>query len=386
MKILGQATLEGTTRYQQRLQNNSVLNHFRRGDDIITSSIGIGTHLGKSDVQTDNLMTNAIIQSVQGGINLIDSAIVYRDCQSEHSIQKAINYLINSTEVSRDELIICTKGGVLPFETPEDLNWFYQQYIESDDSKIQQEDITISEDGKYHCIHPDYLEEQINQSLENLGVERIDIYYIHNPEVLLSQLDRETFYHRLQLAFRVMEDAVTSGKISRYGIATWDGFRVPKSSQRYLNLAKIKSIAREVSGNKEDSFRYIQFPFNMGMLEALLNPVQDIEGKKFSLIEASEKLGLFSIASASLCQAEVIGRIPENTISVIGDRLVTDCQRALQYARSTPGLLTALVGMKNPKHVRENLTLNSYALFEEQKFKEITKLIVQVTEHTSYLI
>ncbi|MEM7759324.1 MAG: aldo/keto reductase [Cyanobacteria bacterium P01_A01_bin.40] len=384
MKLLGKATLQGTTRYQQRLQNNCVVNHFRKGDGVITSSFGIGTHLGESDEQTDRLVTDAIIQSVQGGINLIDSAIIYRDCQGEHSVRKAINYLIDSTEVSRDELIICTKGGVLPGKTAEGFSQFCRHYLESNDSKIKKEDMVLSEGNKYHCIHPDYLAEQINQSLENLGVETIDIYYIHNPEMLLAQVDQETFYHRLQLAFEVMEDAVTSGKINAYGIATWDGFRVPENSQRYLNLAKIKSIAQEVSGHQEDSFRYIQFPFNMGMLEALLNPTQEIEGKKFSLLEASEKLGLFSIASASLCQAEVIGRITENMISVIGEKLVTDCQRALQYARSTPGLLTALVGMKNPKHIKENLTLNTYELFEEQKFREITELIVQVTQHTSY--
>jgi len=381
MKILGKATLEGTTRYQQKHQNNCVLGHFREGNGIITSSIGIGTHLGESDEQTDNLVTEAIIESVRAGINLIDSAIVYRDSQGEHCVKKAINYLINSQEVSRDELIICTKGGFLPHETPEYFNWFCQHYVDPNNSKIRKEDIVINDDQEYHCIHPDYLKEQINQSLENLGIETIDIYYIHNPETQLSQIDTETFEQRLRLAFEVMEDAVTCGKINYYGLATWDGFRVPKSSQEHLDLARIKSIAREVSGNEEDNFRYVQFPLNMGMPEAFLASTQNIENQQFSLLEASKSLGLFSIASASLYQAEVIGRIPENIISAFDEKFTTDCQRALQYARSTPELLTALVGMKNPKHVQENLAVNSHSLLEQQKFQEITNLIAEVIQH-----
>jgi aryl-alcohol dehydrogenase-like predicted oxidoreductase len=379
MKRSGKATLEGTKRYQER-QKNCVLNHFRQGNEIITSSIGIGTHLGESDEQTDRLVTEAIIESVRQGINLIDSAIVYRDRQGELSIRNAINYLINSGEVSRDELIICTKGGFLPHETPEYFDWFCQHYIEPSNSKISREDIIINEDQEYHCIHPEYLYEQINQSLENLGLETIDIYYIHNPEIQLSQVDIETFYNRLRSAFEVMEDAVSCGKISAYGLATWEGFRVPKTSQEHLDIAKIKAIAKDVAGDKEDSFRYIQFPLNMGMTEAFLTPTQNLEGEQLSILEAAKRLGLFSIASASLYQAEVIGRIPENIISTFSEQFETDCQRALQYARSTPGILTALVGMKKQKHIKENLSLNAYAPFERKKFQEITDLILQVTQ------
>jgi aryl-alcohol dehydrogenase-like predicted oxidoreductase len=35
--------------------------------------------------------------------------------------------------------------------------------------------------------------------------------------------------------------------------------------------------------------------------------------------------------------------------------LETDGQRALQFVRSTPGVTTALVGMKEMSHVKENL-------------------------------
>jgi aryl-alcohol dehydrogenase-like predicted oxidoreductase len=35
--------------------------------------------------------------------------------------------------------------------------------------------------------------------------------------------------------------------------------------------------------------------------------------------------------------------------------LESDAQRALQFARSAPGMLAALAGMSKPTHVRENI-------------------------------
>jgi len=38
-------------------------------------------------------------------------------------------------------------------------------------------------------------------------------------------------------------------------------------------------------------------------------------------------------------------------------RLASDAQRCLQFVRSTPGVTTALVAMRSPEHVDENLAL-----------------------------
>jgi aryl-alcohol dehydrogenase-like predicted oxidoreductase len=41
--------------------------------------------------------------------------------------------------------------------------------------------------------------------------------------------------------------------------------------------------------------------------------------------------------------------------------LSTDSQRAIQFARSAPGIASALVGMSNPSHVNENLGIAAVA-------------------------
>jgi aryl-alcohol dehydrogenase-like predicted oxidoreductase len=182
----------------------------------------------------------------------------------------------------------------------------------------------------------------------------------------------------LREVFEVLEGAVLAGKIANYGVATWNAFRVPPTQRYHIDLARAKSIAREVAGNKEDRFRFIQLPLNMGMPEAVLIPTQTIEGEQVSVLEAADRLGIWAIASMSLCQAQVIGQIPEKIASAFGDRLQTDCQRALQYTRSAPGVLSALVGMKAPKHIEENLALAAVGRLGRASFQELTDSIVQV--------
>jgi aryl-alcohol dehydrogenase-like predicted oxidoreductase len=319
-------------------------------------------------------VTQAIIECVKQGINLIDSAIIYRQQQGERSIGKALRYLIESGYISINELIICTKGGFLTEETTEYLNWFNQHYVKNHNSEVTKTDLVQN----LHCIHPEYLQDQINLSLENLRVETIDVYYLHNPEIQLLEISTDVFYQRLYAAFEVLESAVEAGKIAAYGIATWDGLRVPPDHPQHFNLAKIKSIAAEVAGNKNDRFHFIEFPLNMGMPEALIAPTQNVAGELVPLLEAAYRLGLTPIASASLYQAQVIGRIPESVVNAIGENFNSDAQRALQYTRSAPGLVSALVGMKKLEHIEENLRTKNYPSLTREKIQEVTYRIVEI--------
>jgi aryl-alcohol dehydrogenase-like predicted oxidoreductase len=60
------------------------------------------------------------------------------------------------------------------------------------------------------------------------------------------------------------------------------------------------------------------------------------------------------MGSAALYQSRLAQGLPGEIRSRISG-LTTDAQRAIQFARSTPGIGTALVGMKEVGHVEENL-------------------------------
>jgi hypothetical protein len=85
-------------------------------------------------------------------------------------------------------------------------------------------------------------------------------------------------------------------------LATWNAFRVPPTQSDHIDLSRAKSIAREVAGNRDDRFRFIQFPLNMAMPEALLSPTQMLEGEQISTMEAADRLGIAAIASKSICK------------------------------------------------------------------------------------
>ena len=90
-RIAGSATAQGTLRYAARFQGRSAPGHFREipGGKVL-SSIGIGTYLGEPDPCDRQGYAQAIVAAVEGGINVIDSAINYRFQRSERSIGAAL--------------------------------------------------------------------------------------------------------------------------------------------------------------------------------------------------------------------------------------------------------------------------------------------------------
>jgi aryl-alcohol dehydrogenase-like predicted oxidoreductase len=343
------ATPEGTERYRKRFAGIIAPEHFRALQGLWVSSIGVGTYLGNYDEATDAQYHQAVVGAVESGCNVIDTAINYRCQRSERSIGTALKELARKG-YGRDELVIATKGGFLPFDSmpPSDpKNYITKTFVESGVAAAA--DIV----GGYHCMTPRYLLNQLESSLSNLDLECVDIYYVHNPESQLGKISAEEFDARLVNAFEALEEAVARGKLRLYGTATWNAYRNPPEAKDYLSLAHVVSLA-EKAGGKDHHFRIVQLPLNLGMTEALSNANQQVDGKSMTLLEAAQHLGVTVMCSASVLQGQLTRNLPD-LIRDTFEGLETDGQRALQFVRSTPGVTTALVGMKQLNHVEENL-------------------------------
>jgi aryl-alcohol dehydrogenase-like predicted oxidoreductase len=349
MKLPGYATTEGTERYRKRFEGRLAPEHFRQSQTLWMSSIGLGTYLGNHDAETDRLYHDAVVRAVESGCNVIDSAINYRLQRSERSIGTALKELA-SKGYNRDEIVIATKGGFITYdgEPPKDPRRYFEETF-SQPGIAQHTDVVAN----CHCILPRYLINQLDCSLSNLDVECIDIYYVHNPETQLGKIPREEFNTRLLKAFEALEEAVAVGKIRVYGTATWNGYRNEMTASDYLSLGEITAIA-EKAGGTTHHFKAIQLPLNLGMTEALSLTNQELNGKKQTALAAAQALGLTVTCSASVLQGQLTHSLPD-IINETFQGLRTDGQRALQFVRSSPGVTTALVGMKQTAHVYENL-------------------------------
>ncbi|HEU0180275.1 MAG TPA: aldo/keto reductase [Blastocatellia bacterium] len=349
------ATTEGTSNYKGRFAGVAAEGHFRQSWGLWMSSIGLGSYLGGVDEWTDAAYRGAIKYAVELGCNVFDTAANYRCQRSERNFGDAFADLFAQGLASRDEIVISTKGGYIPFDgkpprsRQEMITYIEETFIKPGVCKW--EDFVQSS----HCMTPDYIAHQLDQSLRNLKLECIDIYYIHNPESQLAEVSRDEFYKRLRAAFEFLETAVADGKISTYGTATWNGYRAPVDSPEYLSLERVEETAREVAGDHHN-FRAVQLPFNLAMAEAFTDDNQPLNGYDHTFLETAERCPVTVMASASILQSRLsTGLSPIIAASLTG--LGTDAQRAIQFTRSTPGIDVALVGMSDIAHVRENLEM-----------------------------
>jgi aryl-alcohol dehydrogenase-like predicted oxidoreductase len=358
------ATHEGTKRYARKFLGKAADGHFREAQGLTISSLGIGTYLGQPNENMDHGYAAAIVAAVESGINLIDSAINYRFQRSERSVGTALKVLANKG-LAREEVVVCTKGGYLTPDgmMPADPNqYFYEEYIQK--GVFHAKEIAAGS----HCISPRFLENQLGRSLKNLGVECVDVYYLHNPEAQLGDVPKEEFLKRVREAFVFLESAAADGRIQFYGMATWNGFRQEANSKDAMQLAEIAELAKEIAGENHH-FRFVQLPYNLAMTEALTLGNQAVNGKARTMMEAASDLGITLVGSAALLQGQVAQNLPGFVAEALG--LENDVERALQFARSSPGIATALVGMSRTAHVDANARLVGIAPAGIEEFSQL---------------
>lgn len=362
--IKGRATAEGTAAFAKH-RPGAHERHWKSALGLTLSSLGMGSYLGNADPITDGKYAAALGKALEKGINVIDSAINYRYQRSERNLGAGLKQAIEGGAVSRDQVLVCTKGGFVAGDMgPPTKEWFEENFLKP--GVVTPADFVAGA----HCMTPKYLRHEVDQSLRNFGVETIDVYYVHNPETQMAAVGEAEFYVRLTAAFRELEAIADEGKIQVYGVATWHAFRVPPAHESFVSLRKTLACA-EAAGGSNHRFRVIQLPFNFGLPEALTQPSQEVHDHPAAAIDAAREAGLAVFTSVPLMQGQLLGRFgPEFRTKFPG--LKTDAQRCLQFVRSTPGVTAPLCGMKDVAHVEENAALCAAAPFTTEEFHALT--------------
>lgn len=347
---------EASLVWQQRVMEQTSGNipspaFFKTFRGATVSGIGVGTWMGDLSTATDSRYIETLIHAASRGINVFDTAINYRHMRAERCVGQAVQRLAKSG-IPREALLVATKGGYITHDAAGSRDWadyVRQEYLET--GLISEEEM-----ARGRSINPQFIRRQLEQSLNNLNLETVDIYYLHNPEEDIAALGAKEFRKVLTKTFAVLEEAVSAGKIGCYGLATWEGLRVPADDPRHLSLSTAIAAARDAAGTGQHHFSVLQLPFNVKDNQALSLPTQKVGRTLMPAFKAAEALGLYVMTSASVLQGTAIPQTEESRLRAAapGHSLST---AALQISRSTPGVGTALVGMRRIHSVEEALEI-----------------------------
>jgi len=210
-------------------------------------------------------------------LTLIDTSSNYADGGSERLIGQMLAR--NDDRVmKRDNVAIVSKVGYLQNSNLEALH--------RGDIKVPKESVVEFSEDVFHCIHPDFIRQQLDATLERLGTDHLDSYLLHNPEYLITakikspsdNVDgaREEMLRRIQLAFVALEQEVDRGRIKSYGISS-NSFSLPPDHMHFLPYESLPELAveasRKVNGTNQHSFRVLEMPANLLEREALVGIV-----------------------------------------------------------------------------------------------------------------
>jgi aryl-alcohol dehydrogenase-like predicted oxidoreductase len=349
------ATPEGTARYAR--EHDAVHEYWRDHGDLRLSSLGFGSYLGDVGEEASRAYAAAFEHGLRHGVNVLDTASVYRYRQSERDVGAAIA----AAGVPRERFLVATKGGYLAPDASSGLP-------PQEDVKRRYFDAGVLDPGDVaggqHAMTPRFLAHELSTSLDALGLDAVDVYFVHNPEAQLTGgVPRGAFEARLRDAFRHLEEERREGRIGAYGLATWNGFRVAPGRPDHLPLERILALARDAAGGGDHGFRAVELPYNLGMPEAGALPTQEWRGRRVPLLTAAREAGLLVLGSATLLQTRLFGRIDP----ALRERLAArdDAEAAIQFSRSTPGMTVSLVGTGRPEHAVANLRVRELPLRPE---------------------
>lgn len=301
------ATIPASIYYSSKFPDLSYNKLGKTGFTI--GSCGFGGYRVDNSVEEHHA---ALEYALQHGINLIDTSSNYSIGGSEKLIGNALQKLISEERIILDEIVIVTKGGYLQGE-----NLSSAKDKESSGSPFPE--VLKCSSELWHCIHPELLKEQLEQSLKRLQLDKVDVYLLHNPEYFLTYSDitnetekQQEYYRRIKQAFEFLEWEVKNGRISYYGISS-NTFVESNDKNNFTSLERVYDIATEISD--ENHFAVIQFPLNLLEKGAIIN-MNQVNNSKTLLQFAKEKnLGVLINRPLNAIENNKIKRLADFSIT-----------------------------------------------------------------------
>ncbi|PYQ24265.1 MAG: hypothetical protein DMF81_06030, partial [Acidobacteria bacterium] len=260
-RLAGAATAEATSAYARR-QRAGETGYGPLGRTGATCSrIGFGGY--RVDDETPE-HREALRRALLSGSNLIDTSTNYTDGGSERLVGEVVADLVRQGRLRREEVIVVSKIGYV-----QGANLELARSRETQGRPFPE--MVKYGEGVWHCMHPEFLADQLPRSLARLQLETLDACLLHNPEYYLSDAHersdgalerrREEFYRRLQEAFVFLEAEAAGGRIRVYGVSSNTCTR-PAGDPEFTSLTRML-VAAEAAGGAGHHFRVLQLPLNL---------------------------------------------------------------------------------------------------------------------------
>ncbi|MCC6142117.1 MAG: DUF255 domain-containing protein [Nitrospira sp.] len=306
-QLSGHATVQGTAAYAAKMVGLSPSGSLAHGytaagsTGLTVSRLGFGTY--RVDTKEPE-HRQAFTQALTTSCNLIDTSTNYMDGDSERLVGAVLSELAKTGQLAREQVVVVSKIG----------------YVQSQNLKLAEArekagrpypDMVKYGDGIWHCLHPEFLADQLALSLDRLGLATLDVCLLHNPEYFLSDAAhrkerglvavRDAFYDRLQRAFVYFETQVAAGRLRYYGVSS-NTVTSPADHPEATSLSRMLDAARSAARETNQSahhFRWLQCPMNLFESGALLTPNTGAGGTE-TLLDAARQEGVAVLANRPL--------------------------------------------------------------------------------------
>lgn len=285
--------------------------------------LGLGAaNLGNLYRPMDDERASAVLDAAwEAGIRYFDTAPHYGLGLSERRLGSFL------ATKPRDEFVLSTKAGRLLRETP------------NPEGHLDANDFAVPADyERVWDFSADGIRRSVDESLERLGLDRIDVLFLHDPEGHdLDAADRDAYPALLALREEGVVDAVGVGSMSVEALeraAATPGLDTLMVAGR-LTLAEQPTLARVIPAALDNGMTVVAAGvFNSGLL-ATNNP------------GSTSRYEYGAVPDALLARVRAIA-------AVCREFDVDLPTAALHYTLRIPPVVSVVVGAGRPQYVTEN--------------------------------
>lgn len=260
---------------------------------------------------------------LDAGGNLVDTAHGYGDGASEEILGRLLE-----DEVSRDDLVICTKAGI---------------------SRRSGERVV---DTSRHALL-----RQLDTSLDRLGTDHVDLWLVHtwSDDVPLSE------------TLSALEWAVSTGRARYVGVSNYSGWQAARAMS-LLEQARVPLVANEVeyslvNRTPEPDLTEAAQALGFGLLPWSPLGRGVLTGKYRNGIPADSRAASrdFPRFTARFLDEHSTAVVEALVIAAKGLD-VTPAEVALAWVRDRPGVVSPIVGARTTSQLRTSLSSESLEL------------------------